>query len=324
MEPYISETIESIINQKNIIFENEVEIIIINDGSTDKSTSVISNYIREYPDNIILVNQSNKGVSSARNKGLGLARGEFINFLDADDKWYKTTLYEVKKFFEKNPGINIISFPIYFFEGKEESHILNNKFNKNNIIDINRNIYDIQMSISSTFIKKKILNKKKFKEKIRYAEDALLINELILEEGCYGVVDSSKYLYRYRQSNNSAMQSSYYKQEWFNESIDEFLLPIIHLSNNKYKKILPYVQSLILYDTIWKLMIRRRALGVMNSEEWVNYLKKVHFILKDVSIKSIYKQKYIKGRYKVLMMLIKYNSSIYLYRWLTNMIWGKR
>ena len=79
-EHYIKETIESVLAQTYTDFE----LIIVNDGSTDNSVNIVS--MIEDP-RIIIVNQKNAGVSSARNHGLQIAKGEYIAFLDADDTW---------------------------------------------------------------------------------------------------------------------------------------------------------------------------------------------------------------------------------------------
>ena len=77
---YLEECLESLLNQT---LEN-IEIICINDGSTDNSLSILYEY-RKKDKRVIVVNKSNGGVSSARNIGLRIARGEYIVFVDADD-----------------------------------------------------------------------------------------------------------------------------------------------------------------------------------------------------------------------------------------------
>ena len=78
-EKYIIETINSALNQDIELSE----IIIVDDGSTDKSIEEI----KKFGDNIILIQQENKGAAAARNHGIRIAKGEYLAFLDADDVW---------------------------------------------------------------------------------------------------------------------------------------------------------------------------------------------------------------------------------------------
>ena len=88
-ENYLDNCIKSILNQT---FE-DFELILVNDGSTDKS-SHICNYYKKIDSRIKLINKKNGGVSSARNKGLEVAIGKYIGFVDSDDyihpKMYET------------------------------------------------------------------------------------------------------------------------------------------------------------------------------------------------------------------------------------------
>ena len=86
---FISETIDSILKQTY----DSWELIIVNDGSTDKTKEIIGKYISS-DSRIRIINQSNKGVSIARNTGIENAQGQFIALLDADDLWLEDNLKE--------------------------------------------------------------------------------------------------------------------------------------------------------------------------------------------------------------------------------------
>ncbi|OFZ00607.1 MAG: hypothetical protein A3K10_03660 [Bacteroidetes bacterium RIFCSPLOWO2_12_FULL_31_6] len=86
-EKYIAETIASVINQTY----SNWELIIVNDGSTDNSIAILNQFL-EKEIRIQLINKTNSGVSDTRNKGLEVASGEFVTFLDADDVWHITNL----------------------------------------------------------------------------------------------------------------------------------------------------------------------------------------------------------------------------------------
>ena len=80
VEIYLERCIKSILNQSF----KEFELILINDGSTDKSRDICDKYSK-LDTRIIVVHQKNLGVSAARNTGLDIARGKYIGFVDADD-----------------------------------------------------------------------------------------------------------------------------------------------------------------------------------------------------------------------------------------------
>jgi glycosyltransferase involved in cell wall biosynthesis len=82
VEDHIIRCLESLTNQN--LNENEFEIIVIDDGSTDNSNSVVEKYIHN-KNNIILYSQKNKGLGAVRNRGLKLAKGDYMYFIDSDD-----------------------------------------------------------------------------------------------------------------------------------------------------------------------------------------------------------------------------------------------
>ena len=86
-EKYLSDCLESIINQTF----RDIEIICINDGSTDKSELIIKEYAKK-DKRIFLYNQKNLGAGAARDKGVELSKGEYISFIDSDDLFHNKTL----------------------------------------------------------------------------------------------------------------------------------------------------------------------------------------------------------------------------------------
>lgn len=103
-EKYISETIESVLNQTH----KEWEMIIINDGSKDNSEEIIKKYV-DKDKRISLIKQENKGCAAARNNGIKHAKGRYIALLDADDVWYNNFLEEQIKFLNEKKAICVFS-----------------------------------------------------------------------------------------------------------------------------------------------------------------------------------------------------------------------
>lgn len=111
---YVSEAIHSALNQTY----NNVEIVIINDASTDNSINVISDFAKNYKNIVFLNNEENKGVVYSRNTAIDAASGEYILPLDADDKIEPTYVEKAVKILENNPEIGIVYCKAKLFGSK--------------------------------------------------------------------------------------------------------------------------------------------------------------------------------------------------------------
>ncbi|MGG3478577.1 glycosyltransferase [Peribacillus frigoritolerans] len=152
VEKYIDKCLYSLANQT---LEN-IEIIIVNDGSTDNSQSVIDKYVSEYGDKMISFKKENGGLSDARNFGLKYANGEYIGFVDPDDwvehEMYKR-LYDYAK--ERNADIVISDF-IY----EPESYITKSALKSNIDLSLKKNpeMLLIEPSVCNKLFKKSLFD----------------------------------------------------------------------------------------------------------------------------------------------------------------------
>ena len=178
IKPFLAEAIESLIAQ-DIGFTKNIQLILVDDGSTDGSGEVCDHFKEQYPDNILVIHKENGGVSSARNTGLKYVEGEYVNFMDGDDKLSSNSLSIVYRYFKLWNDIELISIPIKFFDGQDGEHILNYKFNKGSrIIELLKEYNCPQMSISSAFIPAEIAKKITFDYNLQTAEDVKAIIQL--------------------------------------------------------------------------------------------------------------------------------------------------
>ena len=97
---YVAETIESVINQTY----KKWEMIIVDDGSKDKSAEIIKTYVNK-DSRIKYIYQNNTGSAAARNNGIRRAQGQYIALLDADDVWHKDFLEKQIAFIKKNNAV---------------------------------------------------------------------------------------------------------------------------------------------------------------------------------------------------------------------------
>jgi glycosyltransferase involved in cell wall biosynthesis len=120
-ERTIARAIDSALAQR---FDGEVEIIVVNDGSTDATAEIL----RGYRDRIIVVTQTGRGVAAARNAGVARSKGELVAFLDADDEWLPSKLARLTEELDSDPSCGLAySDVIVVDEGKgprSESYIL--------------------------------------------------------------------------------------------------------------------------------------------------------------------------------------------------------
>lgn len=106
-EKYLNACLDSICNQTL----TDIEIICVNDGSTDSCGEILSEY-KMHDDRIVIINQSNRGLSVARNKGLGVAKGEYIQFVDSDDMLVKNALEYASNVADKN------NLDVFYFDAE--------------------------------------------------------------------------------------------------------------------------------------------------------------------------------------------------------------
>ena len=120
VEKYVSECLDSIINQTFDCFE----CIIIDDCSPDNSMRLIEEKLAGYKGNIsfrIVRNERNEGVSAARNKGIELSRGGYLFFIDSDDMLYENCLEKLWEETKRHPGIDLVQGDSYS-EGMENKN----------------------------------------------------------------------------------------------------------------------------------------------------------------------------------------------------------
>ena len=111
-EKYLRKCLDSVVNQTL----KDLEIICIDDGSTDSSLQILKEYARK-DSRIVIIKQRNKHAGVARNNGLKIAKGEFIHFLDSDD-WLELNAYEKLYDIIKNTGADLVKFKAYSYNNK--------------------------------------------------------------------------------------------------------------------------------------------------------------------------------------------------------------
>lgn len=306
VEEYLEETLNSIINQ-TIGFEDNIQLVLINDGSPDNSEGICLKYKREYPDNIVYFKQKNSGVSVARNKGIELAEGEFINFLDSDDLWSKDSFEIVYQNIMMHPDISLFSCKMIFFEGRKGNHQLNYKYKENKIINILEDYEYPQLSSCSIFIKKDAIASHRYDKNIKYSEDNKFINEILLDTERMMLLKEPIYYYRRRATESSAIQNQLRSYDWYLVTPKEVYKYLFDLSKKKYGKIIKYIQYLVMYDVQWRL---KEKIQLLNDKEKKEYISIITKLLKQIDEEIISIQRNLSAEYKILALSIRNGEDI--------------
>ena len=169
---------------------NQSEVIIVDDGSTDSSLSVVERIKREYPNkNITIHSQVNAGVSAARNKGIALAQNELITFLDADDSYEPDFYNEIAELVAKFPYASVFATGYRFVNirqgTKRDANLVGLSLDTQQIMDdffYTAAYGDLPITSSSVCIKKRSLNSVGgFPEGQNMGEDQAVWSQLALK-----------------------------------------------------------------------------------------------------------------------------------------------
>jgi len=237
-EKYLSNSIESILNQTH----KKIELILVNDGSTDNSSLICDEYA-EIDHRVKVIYQKNGGPSSARNNGIKIATGKYIQFVDSDDTIEPTMTHRLVesmnndvqlalcgyKSFETINGKTIIRKSIPFLKGtyknKDFIKCFVELFKGNLINSLCNKLYVNKIIIKSNL---------HFNEEVHMGEDLLFNLEYFKLCSNFSIIDIPLYNYIVSNNNNSLTES--FKNDFFNNQQMLFIkVRNFLIENNSYK-----------------------------------------------------------------------------------------
>ena len=159
VEKYISQCLDSVLEQD--IPYLEYEVIVVNDGSPDNSAAIIAEYEKKYP-NIVYIFKENGGLSSARNAGLKVAKGDYLWFIDSDDWIEKNCLKNLLEYTYKN-DLDFCEFPhTIVFKNNSFVYTKNNRLNEQIVSNVDYiSQYAMPYSAWSNIVKREIITNNK-------------------------------------------------------------------------------------------------------------------------------------------------------------------
>ena len=269
-EKYLKKCLDSLVNQTY----KDFEIIVVNDGSTDKSSSIISKYQKKYK-NIIVIDKENEGLSMARNRGVQKSSGKYIKIVDSDDYVSNKLLEEIDK---KIDDSDILRFQI---ATEDEEYTKINEYHEEGFESMCG--YDAFKYLSSyhfvepawCYVIRKnyyIENKFSFKKGV-YHEDFGLIPYVIYKARKVKSIDFIGYYYI--QRNGSIMNNNDYKKTVKKafDMIEQYKAMRLFAKNiNRKNNLDDYFLSYISNSVI----VKARELKKDEKKVYINELKKLN------------------------------------------------
>lgn len=256
VEKYIERCVESVINQTY----KDYELIVVDDGSTDKSIELIEKYKPK------IVRTKHVSVSEARNKGEKLAKGEYLLFLDSDDYWDKELLEKINESLDNNP--DLVRFQVRTVTDNNEITDYNElPFTNLNGEEAFNNIvkYHYIESIWCYAIKRDYYNREKFEFKKGTIHEDFGLTPLIVIKA--SKVNSIEYIgYNYYRRSGSIMNTPDY--EWTKRKVHDFYNHYLFLNKeiNKVNVDRKVFKSFIANSVLLKIC-------ELNKKEYKEYLK---------------------------------------------------
>ncbi len=273
-DKYLSEAIESILNQTYINFE----FIIINDGSTDSSLTIIENY-RVKDNRIVVISQENKGLIASLNEGIRIANGSYIARMDQDDISLPTRLEEQVKFMDSNQ-LDICGTYVQLFNKSKDLKVWEYP-------QIDNDIKFTLMSFStfahpSVVIRKEVFKSLKY-EDYNYGEDYKLWTDIAKSDFKMG--NLCRVLLRYRWHDEQMSKEYSSEQENLTKLISKEYVDSVNIANEgnlnkmtctidiiKYLKLISLKNNISRKYVILSINFRLKNLVSFNIFEYFVYL----------------------------------------------------
>ena len=316
VEKYLEQCMDSIVNQT---FKN-LEIITVNDGSTDQSLTILQKY-KQSDDRIIIINQKNQGLSGARNSGIDIASGKYLMFIDGDD-WInsETISATINSLIHKKTDIVLFSY-IKEYENKSVKKFILSENKIFDSIEIKK-LYKRLFGLSGIELAKpehadslvtawgKLYKTEIIKEnKLQFVDCKLIGTEdLLFNIYYFNFIQSAAYLheclYHYRKNNNSSLTSTYkksFRQQWnyLFDLIQDFII-----KNNLDKSFQQAFNNRVAMSIV---SLGLNELYFKNS--FIDKIKKINIIINEpkyqIAINNLPIEKF-KIHWKIFYLLAKY------------------
>lgn len=265
VEKYLEKSLSSLAAQTY----KDLEVILIDDGSTDGSTEICKRFTEEYP-NFRYFRQENAGVSAARNAGIERASGNYLAFFDADD-YADADMYELLYRMITETGADIAACHYVYekdgkvvrsFEESDEVKVFSPREEYEEVMFLGKKYCGVEMW-EKLFIRR-LFDAVRFPEGVTIGEDAVCMSDLLLLAEKFAYCRLCKYHYVLR--SDSACREAFRPSYW---SIQRSARMVLERTKQNFPDVVPLAQRRLLSEN-FSLAQKLCVAGMMNRE---NYLR---------------------------------------------------
>ena len=298
VEKYLERCIQSVLKQSY----HDLELIIIDDGSTDKSGEICDKY--QYDDRVRVIHQKNLGVSASRNLGIEISQGDYIWFIDADD-WIEEN--SISTLVNEGENSDLIFFgAMTAIENSDETFTLEKRVFWNDkksykVIDKYQEIFNKNVTLWNKLIKKEVIGDIRFDESMRYGEDCDFLYRVLENVDSAMIVPHEIYYYFVNRSGNVVSSKLDDRSLELLENTKRLYndLSSLHVSSSAIRRIF-----IVVNEVLSKVPLTQD--GIKDSKRYINASRKLMFyprmsdLIKFVFDKQI--ERWIRFKYIKIMI----------------------
>lgn len=300
-EKYIKRCLDALLNQEYKVDE----IIVVDDCSTDKSKEIIKQYTEKY-DNIFLEeNKTNKGVSFSRNKGIEIAKSEYIVFCDPDDWYEKDAIKKMMEYKTRYDADYVVAGYYMTHNSEKRIEIKYNGLFRDTVVDKDICISYMPITSSAKLIKKSIFTEHnlKYPEGIKNCEELPVIP--VAAYWANKVVYMDECIYNYYQRENSASNNKLEDLSFYDITYNQFCQSIL---NANKEAVLQRMVEHLLYSKTYSLVKNNYS-----NKEIIENIEKCKTNLEGQNVKTILKRFPLRKRMFLRCALMKVIFPLKLY-----------
>lgn len=297
---YLDKYFETLTSQR-VGFKECMQLVMVDDGSTDNSAQVIQRWQRRFPDNIVYIHKENGGQASARNLGIQQAAHEWVTFIDPDDFVNPDYFQEVARFIDKHASTDLQMIgchQIFYIEKTDQfrdNHPLRYKFaNGDKVFPISNLGNNIQLSAATAVFRKSVIlnHALEFDARVKpNFEDGLFIAQYLAAcpSGSAGFVKNAVYYYRKREDGTSTLDTSWQHPGRLGAVLEHGYLGAF-AAFDTHEKIPVHIQRTVLYDIVWiirHLMDRPQRHAFLTPEQRTRGLELLREVCARIDVDTI-------------------------------------